>query len=142
MHLSKGKVGAFLMRNTSITKVAVIRSSNTKEFEVLFNSKMEELALNKPDPKIVDTGTIISAIITYEETHHIVDSVADEFHFEGIRYLCKHCPYLDDPHDRRIKYCTCKYAELGMTHKDHEACEYFYRQLKAGNVTPLEDYER
>ena len=142
MHLSKGKVGAFLMRNTSITKVAVIRSSDTKEFEDLFNSKMEELALNRPDTKIVDTGKIISAIITYEETHHIVDSVADEFHFEGIRYLCKHCPFLDDPHDRRIKRCTCKYAELGMTHKDHEACEYFYRQLKAGNITPLENYER
>lgn len=130
------------MTNEKVTKVAVIRSADTKEFEALFNAKMDELALNNPDPKITDTGSIISAIITYQETHHIVDSVADEFHFEGIRYLCKHCPYLDDPKDRRIKYCKCVYAELGMTHKSHEACEYFYRQLKAGNVTPLEDYER
>lgn len=130
------------MTNEKVTKVAVIRSADTKEFEALFNAKMDELVLNNPDPKITDTGSIISAIITYQETHHIVDSVADEFHFEGIRYLCKHCPYLDDPKDRRIKYCKCVYAELGMTHKSHEACEYFYRQLKAGNVTPLEDYER
>ena len=130
------------MRNTKVTKVAVVRSTDPEEFANLFNGKMDELANNNPTHHITDNGEILSAIITYEETHHIVDSVADEFHFEGIRYLCKHCPFLDDPHDRRIKHCTCKYAELGMTHKDHEACEYFYRQLKAGNITPLKNYER
>jgi len=108
----------------------------------LFNSKIDELATFNPTHQITDNGEVISAIITYQEKHHIVDSVADEFHFEGIRYLCKHCPYLDDPHDRRVKYCTCKYAELGMTHKNHEACEIFYRQVKAGTVTPLADFER
>ena len=130
------------MRNEKVTKVAVVRSCDPHEFEAMFNAKIDELALFDPTSQITDTGDVISAIITYQELHHIVDCIADEFHFEGIRYLCKHCPYLDDPHDRRIKYCKCVYAELGMTHKEHEACEYFYRQLKAGNVTPLEDYER
>lgn len=130
------------MRNETVTKVAVVRSSDPREFEAMFNAKIDELAEFNPSSQITDTGDIISAIITYQELHHIVDSIADEFHFEGIRYLCKHCPYLDDPHDRRIKYCKCVYAEMGMTHKQHEACEYFYRQLKAGNVTPLEEYER
>ena len=130
------------MRKETITKVAIVRSTDPDEFANLFNSKMDELATNEPTHQIFDNGDILSAVITYEETYHIVDSVADEFHYEGIHYLCKHCPFLDDPHDKRIKRCTCKYAELGMTHKDHEACEYFYRQLKAGNVAPLEDYER
>lgn len=130
------------MTNEKVTKVAIIRSCEPKEFEDMFNAKMDELAMYDPNPQITDTGDVISAIITYSETYHIVDSIADEFHFEGIRYLCKHCPYLDDPRDKRIKYCKCKYSELGMTHKDHEACEYFYRQLKVGTVTPLEDYER
>lgn len=130
------------MKNEKVTKVAVVRSRDPKEFEILFNAKIDELAMFDPTHQITDTGDVISAIITYQETHHIVDSIADEFHFEGIRYLCKHCPYLEDPHDRRVKWCTCKYNELGMTHKQHEACEYFYRQLKAGNVTPLEEYER
>lgn len=130
------------MRRESVTKVAVVRSTDPEEFANLFNSKMDELADNKPTHQITDTGSIISAVITYQETYNFADSVADEFHFEGIRYLCKHCPYLEDPNDKRVKYCKCKFAELGMTHKDHEACEYFYRQLKAGNVTPLEDFER
>ena len=130
------------MKVERVTKVAVVRSRDPREFEMAFNAKIDELSLNNPTHQITDTGDVISAIITYQETHHIVDCVADEFHFEGIRYLCKHCPHLEDPHDKRIKYCKCKYAELGMTHKQHEACEYFYRQLKAGNVTPLEDYER
>ena len=130
------------MRRDKVTKVAVVRSHDPVEFTNLFNAKMDELAECNPTHQIMDNGDIISAIITFEETYNIVDSVSDEYHFEGIRYLCKHCPYLEDPHDRRVKYCTCKYAELGMTHKDHEACEYFYRQLKAGNVTPLEDFER
>ena len=130
------------MKTETVKKVAVVRSTDPDEFTILFNAKMDELANNKPTPQIMDNGDVISAVIMFEETHHFADSVADEFHFEGIRYLCKHCPYLEDPNDKRVKYCKCRYAELGMTHKDHEACEYFYRQLKAGNVTPLEDYER
>lgn len=130
------------MKNERVTKVAVVRSSDPREFEAMFNAKIDELADFNPSSQITDTGDIISAIITYQETHHIVDSIADEFHFEGIRYLCKHCPFLEDPHDKRVKWCKCKYNELGLTHKSHEACEYFYRQLKAGNVTPLEEYER
>lgn len=130
------------MRTETVKKVAVVRSTDPDEFTIRFNEKMDELADNNPTHQIMDNGDVISAVITFEETYHFVDSVADEFHFEGIRYLCRHCPFLDDPHDKRVKRCTCKYAELGMTHKDHEACEYFYRQLKAGNVTPLEDYER
>lgn len=130
------------MRREKIHKIAVVRSRDPQEFEDKFNARIDALALNDPSYKITDTGDVISAVISYTEIYNIVDSVADEFHFEGIRYLCKHCPNLDDPHDKRVKHCTCKYATLGMTHKDHEACEYFYRQLKAGLITPLEDWER
>ena len=130
------------MRTEKITKVTIVRSTDPEEFELKFNSKMDELAQHGPEFSITDNGTILSAVITYEENQNFVDSVADEFHFEGIRYLCKHCPFLEDPHDRRVKYCSCKYAELGMTHKEHDACEYFYRQVKAGKVVPLEDFER
>lgn len=130
------------MRRETLTKVAIVRSSDPGEFEKMFNAKMDELIANNPTHQIMDNGDIISAVITYQEKISIADSVADEFHFEGIRYLCKHCPYLEDPQDKRVKRCKCKYAELGMTHKEHEACEMFYRQVKAGTVTPLEDYER
>ena len=130
------------MKREKITKVAVVRSAVPSVFEREFNAKMEELALHDPQFSITDTGGTLSAVITYQETHHFADSVMDEFHFEGIRYLCKNCPYLEDPHDKRVKRCRCKYAEFGMTHKDHEACELFYRQVKTGTVVPLEDFER
>ena len=142
MTLTKRKVGVFLMKRRKVTKVAVVRSHDPMEFEKLFNERIDALADSNPTYQIKDTGDILSAVITYEEVYSLVDSIADEFHFEGVRYLCKHCPHLEDPKDRRIKYCKCKYAELGMTHKNHEACEFFYRQLKAGLVDPLEEYER
>lgn len=137
-----GKVGVFFMRSEKVTKVAVVRSRNPDEFEELFNARMDELAEYEPQHSIMDNGDVISAVITYQESYHFADSVADEFHAEGIRYLCKHCPHLDDPKDKRIKWCKCKYADLGITHKNEEACELFYKQLKTGKVQPLEDYER
>ena len=130
------------MNTKKVTKVAIVRSTDPEQFEIQFNAKMDELAENSPVHSITDNGTVISAVITYQETQHFADSVADEFHFEGIRYLCRHCPFLEDPHDKRVKYCACRYADLGMTHKDREACEYFYRQVKLGKVQPLENFER
>lgn len=111
------------MRHEYVTKVAAIHADTAKDFEDQFNTKVEELVGFKiVERKIEIGGGSFDAVLVYQEIHRIVDSVADEYHFEGIRYLCKHCPYLDDPKDRRVKHCTCKYAELGMTHKDREAC--------------------
>ena len=50
------------MRRESVTKVAVVRSTDPEEFANLFNSKMDELADNKPTHQITDTGSIISAV--------------------------------------------------------------------------------
>jgi len=131
------------MRHENYPQIAVISGDDPKEFQDRFNAAVKELSGNKiTGQKIEITGNSFAAVITYEVTEHIVDSVADEFHLEGIRYLCKHCPHLEDPMDKRIKYCSCKYSDTGKAHKEHEACELFYRQLKLGKITPLEDYER
>jgi len=131
------------MRSESYPQIAVVRKGSAAEFQEAFNSKILELADYKiTGQKIEISGNVFTAVITYEVTRHIVDSVSDEFHAQGIRYLCKHCPHLEDPKDRRVKYCICRYSETGMAHKDHEACEVFYRELKLGKIEPLEDYER
>ena len=131
------------MRIDNVIRIAAVHSDSAADFEKQFNARIDELEGFKiVDRKIEIGGGSFDAVLVYEETHRVADSVKDEYHFEGIRYLCKHCPYLDDPKDKRVKYCKCKYAELGMTHKDTEACEMFYRHLKAGRITPLEDYER
>ena len=130
------------MRKESLSKIAVVRSADPDEFTVLVNTKMDELAELNPTHQIVNNGDTLTAIITYQETHTIIETIADEYHAEGIYFLCKHCPYLDDPHDKRIKRCTCRYANSGIAYKDSEACEVFYRALKRGDIKPLEDYLR
>lgn len=129
------------MKRERFSQIRVIESESAKAFQDQFNSTMEELASKAPTFKFLE-GDHYRAVITYEEVKEIIDSVADEFHLEGIYYLCKHCPYLDDPHDKRIKRCTCKYSPTGIAFKDNEACEFFYKQLKQNNITPLEDYMR
>ena len=124
------------MKISKLKRIAVIESVNPDIFEHLFNSKLDELAFMEELDYQIYCDSKYKAIISYSETVREMDCVKDEFHAEGIRYVCANCPDLVDPLDARIKYCECKYAELGRTHKDHEACEYFYRRLKAGLIEP------
>lgn len=129
------------MRVDVYPQIAVIRAATAEDFEERFNAKAHELADKITNTKVEIDGTVFTAIISYKETVEVMDSVADEFHADGIRYLCKHCPHIEDPLDKRVKWCECKYSELGRTHKEHEACEFFYRQLKAGRVQPKGEME-
>lgn len=132
------------MKSKSFENVAIVHSIDPADFEERYNARAKDLS---DSYKIVsqnvtsDNGTFLG-VITYEVTEKEPNCVADEFHAEGIRFLCKHCPHLEDPKDKRIKHCACMYAELGRTHKSHEACEVFYRELKAGRIDPVDDYMR
>ena len=131
------------MLTNEYPQIVAISKKSASEFQDEFNAAIKALSgKNITDKKIEISGDVFSAVITYEVVEHIKNCVADDFHEEGIYYLCKHCPYLDDPHDKRIKYCTCKYSETGRTHKQHEACELFYKQVKLGKIVPLDDFER
>ena len=136
------------MRTESFSQISVVREGDPIKFQDEYNARIRSLSqnhkiINDGSDKIVinEDGSCIT-VITYQEVERIVDSVRDEFHAEGIVYMCRNCPYLDDPGDKRKKHCTCRYSEYGMTHKDHEACEVFYKDLKAGRVKPVEDYKR
>lgn len=129
------------MRREAFSQVKVIQTESASDFQEQINSSMRELADKQPEYKLIE-GKGFCAIISYQETIEIIDKVADEYHAEGIYYLCKHCPYLDDPHDKRVKRCTCKYSSSGVAYKDSEACEVFYKALKRGDITPLPDYAR
>ena len=130
------------MKITKIPQIEVIQSEDPIEFKKQFNDLMKTMTeVGDIDIKLY-SDTTYRAIISYTIIAREFDSVADEFHAEGLRYLCRNCPHLEDPEDKRIKHCKCKYAELGRTHKDHEACELFYRELKTGRIEPIEDYMR
>ena len=131
------------MQHKAYQQIAVVQT-DTSTFEETFNNRIREITSNH---KITSTAILVvdnqlNGIIVYECEEKHAESVADEFYLEGIHYLCKNCPYLEDPKDKRRKRCVCKYSEYGTTRKDQEACELFYKELKSGRIVPVEDYMR
>lgn len=121
-------------------KQTVCKVLKETEAEV-FEKKIADLLrrTQKRDPIIkYDNGYFI-AVLVYEEftfPEDEIKTVADEFHEQGIRYVCAQCPYLEQDGDKRRKYHTCKYSEYGTAREDQECCELFYKQLKQGTVVP------
>ena len=74
-----------------IPQIKVISNIDPVAFEKQFNSVMADLADKKPK-HIIDLTDGYKAVISYEETISIPDSVADEYHAEGIKYTCRECP--------------------------------------------------
>lgn len=125
------------MKQSLTEQIAVIASDDPITFEEQVNEKMALLSNDEPSLSI-DISNGFRAVIRYTVTETAVESIADEFHLEGIRHICRECPLHHMEKDKRIKYVTCDYADLGQTHLDHECCEYFYKQLKLGRVVPGE----
>ena len=127
------------MKTKTLMRSFPIVTEDPDEFKEKFDAALEELS--DKDPQIeVDLSRCFRAVILYTETETIQDgTVADEFHAEGLRFLCMHCPHYEDPGNKTVKHVACKYADLGRTHLEHEACEVFYKQVKNGTVQPKED---
>ena len=119
----------------SYPQIKVIQADDPKEFQRQFNEAMEKLYENDPEVEFVHEKAYC-AYIRYTKVTHEWDSVADEFHAEGIHYLCKQCSYHEEVDDNRKKYVYCKYADYGHTHLDHEVCEMFYKEVKQGKIKP------
>lgn len=117
------------------TVCKVLKESEPDVFEQKLAELLSKKQKNEPIIKY-DNGYFI-AVVTYEEI--IIpeeDTVAEEFHQQGIRYVCSQCPHLQMDGDKRRKYHPCKYAEYGTAREDQECCEYFYKLLKQGNIVP------
>lgn len=127
------------MKIISYPQIAVVEAETAVDFQNKFNSIIQELAEREPAYRFIESKPFC-AIITYTEKKKIIENVMDEYNESGIKYKCKHCPYLEDPQDRRIKYCVCSYE--GSTHKDKDACLTFYQHLKDGIIQPVDDYKR
>lgn len=119
-------------------KVKMVSSPDARTFEIAFNTAMEFLADKNPTASAINYNNGFWASITYEEVENVCRTVSDEFHLEGIVMTCRACPYHEEVSDKRKKMVPCKYSSYGMAHLDHEACEFFYKQLKQGAVVPEE----
>ena len=129
------------MLKESIQQIEVVRASDPEIFKEMFNKAMILLSENDPqcpDENITVQGDTITAIIRYTTTITTRETIKDEYLREGIRHICRECPLHDVEADTRRKWVTCEYSKLGETHLDHECCEYFYKQLKIGQIKPGE----
>lgn len=126
------------MKSIRLKKIEVIQTESPDEFQRRFNEAMESLAEFEPEVEFQHfNGKEHCVYITYTEFKEEFDRISDEFHAEGIRYLCSQCPYHEPAEDGRQKHVFCKYADCGMTHLQHEACEMFYKQVKQNEVQPI-----
>lgn len=127
------------MEKVEIPSFKIIHEQTAEDFERVLNASVEELAECKPEVKFVPENGFCAYLTYHQKEKTIIESVRDEFHLEGIYYHCRNCPHLKAPQDRRVKWCKCKYRSTGMTHKDHEACELFYKQVQQNVVEVIED---
>lgn len=123
------------MKTLTIPQMEVVASSDPDVFRDEYNRVMRELAEYEPECELKEVDGGMWAIITYTIKEQEFDSVKDEFHAEGIRYICDQCPMHEEVKDRRIKRLPCKHSEFGETHREHECCEYFYKMLRQGKVS-------
>lgn len=127
------------MLTKTLKKIKVIQTDDRQAFETLFNRATEELS-----EKGIEFETDIQpftgthcAYILYTEIKREFNLVSDEFHEQGIHYLCGQCSLHDPQEDGRQKRVYCKYADCGMTDVRHEVCEMFYKKVKQGEIKPI-----
>ncbi len=125
------------MRRARIPQIQVIQSKSGRSFADQFNQTMKDLFDNgydDPEYRIDHGNGEFTAIVIMSELREMFDCIADEYHAEGIYYFCDDCPYMDDPQDRRVKWVNCRISKTGKTHRSNQACDFFYKELRAGRI--------
>ena len=130
------------MRDVKVRKRKVIHAESPEGYEEAFNKFIDSLGgvettvIDLPDKEGYQSIVEYYTTMPGRETL----SIKDEFAMNGIRYLCKNCPYMDKPKDGRYKRTTCAFSERGVTFVDREACDLFYTKLAQHELKPLEDW--
>ena len=131
------------MNYKTIKQLEVISELDPRVFQEKFNTFMRE----HPDAEvqIMNVNGMHTAYITYVYEEEEPETVADQFHIEGIYWHCRNCPEFqplkkaDGTIDRRAKRGKCDYSEYGTANKDIECCELVYKWLMQGKVQPIAD---
>ena len=129
------------MEKIEVPKYRIIQEETAAAFEEELNKAVENLAEYRP--KVIFNHRLgFCAYLSYTPKEKIIaETVRDEFAMEGIYYHCRNCPHFEAPQDRRVKWGSCKYSTTHKAHKNHEACELFYKWLRQNAVEPIEDAE-
>jgi len=121
----------------TMKQIKVINTDDPAGFQEQVNRAMQELHDKDPELTIKVEGGEFTAVIQYlDRVQEEPQTVKEEYHRDGIRFVCSQCPYVEIPFDGRVRWCHCRYAIGNMTHKDHECCERFYQELAQGMIKP------
>ena len=126
------------MQRLTVPQIAAINKDNAADFAAEVNRVVVSLAQLQPEI-IIDEKNPFTAYVKYQQQLNIADSVMDEFHADGLYFTCAQCPLHEIETDGRKKRMPCKYADLGFTRPEHEACEVFYRRLMLRTIEPKGD---
>lgn len=125
------------MLTKHLEKIKVIQTEDPIEFEKLYNEAIDTYHDNDCKAELQQFNGSHVAYIFYTEITKEFNLVSDEFHAEGIHYLCSQCPLHDPQEDGRKKMVWCKYHDCGVTDLRHEACEMFYKKVKQNEIKPI-----
>lgn len=123
----------FIMKTVTRKKILTVQANTAEEFDREFNEASESLGYSV---ELKWDAAPMCVHFIYEETDKIPETCEDEFELQGIKYYCKDCPNMLKGKNRREKSHGCKYAEFGTVKDFTPACEYFYRQVLQGKITP------
>lgn len=124
------------MRTESYQQYAIVSADSAQELTEQLNEVLKNL--KGKSPKVVFEGLI--ARVSYTETVHIVEELADEYELQGVRLTCQDCPMFqqifkaDGTKDKRVRWGDCPLAKFGRTARDSSVCSRLYEMLNSGEV--------
>lgn len=134
------------MRKETKQRLIVVTDNDPAVFQDKFNKAWDQVESKNPTYQFnMHMGHC--AYITYTEEIRIPETIEDQYALAGISYRCRNCPHFEWPRTRTgeinrvTKEGGCRYASLGISYRGTFACEYFYRQMINGELTPIEDDE-
>lgn len=116
-----------------------IQSNDALQFQNEVNQVLADLAETNASDVVLKENLVdgFKVLITYKQTKRIPETVADEYHLQGISFTCFNCPLHETVTDGRTKHANCMYHEYGRTRLDSDACNYFYKMLKLEKIKPV-----
>lgn len=119
------------MRTRTQDHMVAIEAKTAKDFQ----ERMEE-AFAKLSGQDLDITYNLNqghcAYIHYCEEVQEPETLADEYHLQGIYLTCADCPELEKTDDKRRRYFNCKVRT--MVRPMDGACERLYRMVEKGDV--------
>ena len=134
------------MKQKTRNRLIVVTDNDPAAFQEKFNEAWDQVEDKNPSYEF-NKQMGHCAYIMYTEEIQIPETIEDQYALAGVSYRCRNCPHFEWPMTKagRVNRITkkggCRFASLGISYRDGFACEYFYKQMINGELTPIEDDE-